>query len=196
MQTVTIRRFFLVLIVFTGFSALLDAEDKRSIPLDMYLIVDSSSSFRNAQEDAVAWINTQVVDRVLSEGDTITIWTAGETPELLFSGAISSSGGVSAEAQDIKGKLRSFAADGESADFSGALREAASRVSQTPQNRLSYTMLVTASAGGLERTLTGDARALLKWSRSEKYERWQALIVAPNIAQKVRDAAASYMRSL
>lgn len=199
MQDDKVRRIFLILIILIGFCAALDAEDRRSIPLDMYLIIDSSSSFEGAKNDAISWINGQVVDRILAEGDTVTIWAAGDSPRLLYSGGVSVSGAAAegtAGGTDIKTLLRAFSADGATADFSGALKEAAARASQTPRERLPCTMLVTASAEGLERALTGDARALFKWFRSEKYERWQALIVDPNIAQKVRDAAASYMRSL
>lgn len=182
----------ILLIILVGFSSLLNAEDKRIIPLDMYLIIDGSESFGNSKNDAVAWINTNVVDRVLTEGDRVTIWKAGDSRELVYSGDISASGGKTA----IKDKLSSLAADGKEADFSGALEDAASGVSRTPQSRLSYTMLVTASAEGMESALTGDSRSLLKWCRSEKFQRWQALIVAPDIARRVRDAAAAYMSSL
>ena len=182
----------ITLIILVSFTSLLDAEDRRAIPLDMYLIIDGSESFQNFKNDAVAWINAQVVDRILIEGDTVTIWTAGDSSKLSYSGNVSASEGK----DSIKDLLRSLGTDGKTADFSGALREAAARVSRTPQSRLPYTMLVTASAGGLEKTLTGEGQSLLRWSRSEKYERWQVLVVAPDIAPKVREAAASYMSSL
>ena len=84
---------------------------------------------------------------------------------------------------------------GKTADFTGALREAASRVSQTAKDRLAVTMLVTASAENLEPALTGSAQGLFRWFRSEKYSRWQVLIVAPDIGEKVQKTAAAYMSS-
>jgi hypothetical protein len=123
------------------------------------------------------------------EGDTIAVWAAGDRSSLVYSSAVS--GGKA----EIKDKLNALTADGKEADFAGALKEAASEVSRTPGDRIPYTMLITASAGGLQSALTGDSQGLLKWFRSEKYERWQVLIVGPGIAQKVREAAASYMRS-
>jgi hypothetical protein len=56
-------------------------------------------------------------------------------------------------------------------------------------------MLVTASAGGLGRTLSGSAQSMLKWFRSEKNMRWQAFILGPDIGGKVSQAAQNYMNS-
>jgi hypothetical protein len=187
MRKINTRK-LLILIILVSFSPFVYSQE-RTIPLDMYLIVDGSQSFQNAKNDAVAWLNSQVIDRILMEGDTISIWSAGESSGIIHSGQ------VTGEKTDIKDKLQTLKTDGKTADFSGALREAASRVSQTPQSRLSYTMLVTASAEGLEAALTGSSQGLLRWSRSERYERWQVLIVAPDIAPRVRDATASYMNA-
>ena len=183
----------LILIVLVGFfSPVLKAEDRRSIPLDMYLIIDNSAALRNSKNDTVAWINEQVVDRILMEGDKITIWAAGDTAQVVYSDTISASGDKNA----IKDRLQALDAGGRTADFSGALRDAQARSSQTAgdRSRISYTMLVTASAEGLEPTLAGGSQGLLRWFRSEKYERWQVLIVA-DIGRRVQQAAAAYMSS-
>jgi hypothetical protein len=186
------RRIFMIPIILVSFSSFLSAEDKRSIPMDLYMIIDASSSFGSAKSEAVAWFSAQVVDRYLMDGDTVTIWSAGDRAELLYSGEISSSGAKS----EIKNKLQSLATEEKKADFNAALRELESRVSKTAQNRFSYSMLITASAGGLETALAGNSQNLLKWFRTEKYERWQALIVAPGINQKVSAAAANYIASI
>ena len=185
-------RKFLILIVLVSFCfPVLNAEDRRSIPLDMYLIIDDSVALRNSKNDTIAWINEYVVDRILMEGDKITIWAAGDGARVVYSDTVSGSDGKKA----IKDKLGTLDTGGRTADFSGALRDVMSRLSQTAgdQSRLSYTMLVTASAAGLESTLTGSGQGLLRWFRSEKYERWQVLIVAPDIGRKVQQSAASYM---
>jgi hypothetical protein len=155
--------------------------------MDMYLIVDGSESFQNAKNDAVTWINTQVVDRILLDGDRVTIWRVGDSTQIIFSGE------VIGRKDEIKNALDTLRIEGRAPNFSEALIDAASRVSQTSQDRMSYTMLVTASAEGLESTLTGNARNLLRWFRSERYERWQVLVVGPDIAPRVREAAASLM---
>jgi len=56
-------------------------------------------------------------------------------------------------------------------------------------------MLITASAEGLKPAINTSGQGLLRWFRSEKYERWQVLIVGPDIGRKVQQAAAAYMSS-
>jgi len=160
----------------------------------MYLIIDGSSSLEGSKNETVAWISDQVVDRILMDGDKITIWTAGNNARVIHSDTLSGAAGK----KEIKDKLKALDAGGKSADFSGALRDVAGRLSQAApaQNRIPYTMLVTASAEGLEPALSGSSQGLFRWFRSEKYERWQVLIVAPDIGRKVQQAAAAYMSSL
>ena len=183
---------FFLLSILVSITFSLNAEDKRTIPLDMYLIIDGSSSFQNAKNDAFTWFNNQVVDRILTDGDKITIWTAGERAQIIYSETISGAAGKNA----IKDKIKALGTSGKSADFSGALRDLSSKVSETPQNRLAYSMLIIGSAEELEPALSGSAQGLLKWFRSEKYERWQVLIVAPDIGRKVQQAGAAYMSSI
>ena len=182
----------IILIILVGFVPLLNAEDKRSLPLDMYLIIDGSSSLESSKSETIAWINDQVIDRILMDGDKITIWTAGERARIIHSDTLSGAAGK----KEIKDKLAALETGGKAADFSGALSDVASRLSQSSgQNRLPYTMLVTASAEGMEPALSGSSQGLFRWFRSEKYERWQVLVVAPDIGRKVQQTAAAYMSS-
>jgi len=182
-------RVFLILIILVIFLFPLNAEDKRTIPLDLYLIIDGSSALQNSKNDAVAWVNGEVVDGILMDGDKITIWTAGDNARLVYSDTVNGAAGK----KGIKDVLATMDARGRSADFSGALRDAASRASQAAQNRMAVTMLVTASAEAMEPAITGSGQGLLRWFRSEKYVRWQVLIVGPNLGTKVQQAAAAYM---
>jgi hypothetical protein len=184
-------RYLFILIILVVFLNPLYAGDIRSIPLDMFLIIDGSSALKNSKNDTIKWINEQVVDRYLINGDKITIWTAGEKAQIIYSETISGTGGKTG----IKDKLQALDTGGKNADFSGALREAASRASQTGADRLAVTMLITASAEVLEPALTGSAQGLFRWFRSEKYERWQVLIVAPDIGKKVQQAGSAFMSS-
>jgi len=170
---------------------MLKAEDKRNIPLDIYLIIDGSESLQNSKNEAIGWINEKVVDRILMDGDKITILAAGDRSQVIFSETVTGSGGK----QAVKDKLLALETRGKKADFSGALRETASKISQISRERIPLTMLITASAEGLEPVLTGSSQGLLRWFRSEKFQRWQVLIVAPDIGKKVREAAAAYMSS-
>jgi hypothetical protein len=192
------KRFFIILIILLMFTSFLKADpnslfadDKRTIPLDLYLVIDCSESINGVKNEALAWVYSNVVDRLLIEGDRVTIWAAGNSAQIIHNGEISASGGK----QEIRDLLQNLVTNGKTADFPGALRDLAARVSQTVQNRLSYTVLVTSSAGGLESVLTGSSQALLRWSRSEKYSGWQVLVAGPDIAPKVQQAAANYMSS-
>jgi len=168
------------------------AEDIRTISLDMNLIIDGSTALNNSKNDAFTWFNEQVVDRILMDGDKITIWSAGDRAQVIYSETVSGAAGKKA----VKDKLQTLDTSGKTADFTGALRDAASRISQTQAERISYTMLITASAEVLEPAFTGSAQDLFRWFRSEKYERWQVLVVAPDIGRKVQQAAAAYMSSI
>jgi len=181
----------LLIIILVIFLSPLNAEDRRTIPLDLYLIIDGSLALQGFKNDAVTWINDQVVDRILMDGDRITIWTAGDRAEVIYSETYSGQAGK----KGITDKLAVLDTRGKAADFSGALREAASRVSQTARDRLAVTMLITASAEGLEPALSGSSQGLFRWFRSEKYEHWQVLIVATEIGGKVQQSAAAYMNS-
>ena len=184
-------RKIIILSILVCYLPLLNAEDSRAIPLDMYLIMDASSSFQDAKTDAVTWFNSQVVERILIEGDKVAVWSAGDKAEVVFSGEITPAQGKN----EIKDKLQSLPAAGRTADFSGALNDLLPRLSETSPNRLPYTMLVTATAGGLGSALTGSNPAMPKWFRTEKYERWQAFILGPDISRKVSQAAQNYMNS-
>ena len=186
------RRNFLFLAILVSFLPLLSAEDSRTIPLDLYLIIDDSEAFQNAKDNAIAWVNEQVLDRLLMEGDSVTIWTAGDSARILYSGEIST---LDAK-KDIQDTLNSIEPEGKTTDFIGALRELELVLSLTPQDRLPYSVLVTASARNLWPALTGNSQSLLRWFRTEKYERWQALIIAPGINQRVSQAASTYMDSM
>jgi len=185
------KRLFIILIILVVFSSFLKADDKRSIPLDLYLVIDCSESINNVKNDALSYVSSNVVDRLLIEGDKVTIWSAGDSARIVYSGEISAGGGK----REITDLLKNLPTNGKTADFSGALRDLAPKVSQTGQNRLAYTVIVTSSAGELGSALTGSSQSLLRWSRSEKYSGWQVLVVAPDIAPKVRQAALDYMSS-
>jgi len=186
-----IKRGLIILIVLVMFTSFLSADERRSIPLDLYLVIDCSESINGVKNDALTWVSSKIVDRLLVEGDRVTIWSAGDRAQIIYNGEISASGGK----QEIADLLQNLATNGKTADFPGALLDLAPRVAQTDQNRLSYTVLVTSSAEGLESTLTGSSQGLLRWSRSEKYSGWQVLVAAPDIAPKVRQAALNYMSS-
>jgi hypothetical protein len=163
------------------------ALDSRNIPVEVNLIMDGSSAMRNAGEEAVQWVSGYLVDGLLRDGDRITIWNAAGTAQIVYSETLSGDQGR----ENIKNVLRSLGAQGNSADFSGALREAARRNSS--RSGMTYTLLISGSPASLSPALLGSGAALLRFSRVEEFPSWRALIVALNIDSQVREAAAAYL---
>ena len=184
------RKFYFLLLIICIFPQLIMAEG-RNVGLDMFLIIDDSAALREARSSVLAWVNDHVIDRILMEGDNITVWAARDRAEIIYSGTISG------QKEPVKSGISNLGASGSRADFTEALRDAsgrASQVSRTSAERLAYTMLITASATGLEPVLT-SAPGLIRWSRSLRYEGWQVLIINPGIEPRVREAAQAYMNS-
>jgi hypothetical protein len=191
MQTINAKKksigcFFAVLFL----PAFLWAQDTRTIPLDMYLIIDGSSQTPGAKNGTAAWIGEEIIDRILKDGDSLTLWSAGPKAQVLFSETLEGADGKDA----IKTKLASLDTSGGTPDFTGALREAvAAAAARGNSGRISYTLVVSASAEALAPALTGRDAYLFRWSRVEEYSRFRVLVVAPDVHVKVREAAAAYM---
>jgi hypothetical protein len=99
------------------------------------------------------------------------------------------------EKDEAKEKLINLEIEGKTADFTAAIFEAASRsgAGRDTADRINYTLIVSGSVENLAPALEGSSAGLFRWSRAEKYSRWQAFVVAPGISEKVHQAAASYM---
>jgi hypothetical protein len=192
MQTLNSKKKSLGWFMLLFLPVFLEAQDIRTIPLDMYLIVDGSSQAPGAENETAARIGGQIIDRILKDGDSLTLWSAGPKAQVLFSSVLGEGNGKDA----AKAKLAALDISGGVPDFSGALREAAAAAARTAggnSGRISYTLLVSASAEALAPALTGRDAALFRWSRVEEYSRFRVLVVAPDIQAKVRQAAAAYM---
>ncbi|MDR1929508.1 MAG: VWA domain-containing protein [Treponema sp.] len=162
-------------------------EDSRTIPIDVHIIVDSSSAMENKKTEAAAWLCDTVVDVILIDGDRVSLWTAGTKPELIYSGMVS--GG---EKDEIKTRIRGIEFGGDSADYRGALNQARS---QSQPGRISYALLVSGSTAKDPPSREAESAGLLLYSRVDNYSGWRVLTVGLNIANQVRESAAAYMKS-
>ena len=161
-------------------------QNTRSTHIDVNLIIDGSGAFSEIAEDATGWISQNLVDELLITGDRVTVWAAGEEAKIIHSGDIQSD----ADKESVKEALRGLSPEGDAADFSGALREAASRSSPSG---ISYTLLITSSAAALSKTLLGPQANLMRISRVEEFRGWRALVIGLNLESKVRQAASAFM---
>ncbi|MDR2398102.1 MAG: hypothetical protein LBD74_05000 [Spirochaetaceae bacterium] len=177
------------------FSTRVGAEDKRtspgdtrSIPLELFLIIDGSAALSSVQDEVVRWLHEQVVDRILREGDTFTVWLAREKGEAIFSERLR---GVGDKAR-IKRVLQALPLQEGSVNFAVPIREATARSQRS--SALTYTLLISGYASGPTPSLGGDAVGLLRFTRVEEFSGWRATVVGLGINSRVRQAAAAYMQ--
>ena len=177
----------LILAVFGGFSPHIGAE-ARNTPISVNIIVDSSQALSGVKDEITAWVNSTLVEQILTEGDRVTVWSAGQTAKVVFSGRIDGN----PDKDEVKKSIRELSASGDSADFSGALRDAASRQQNSP---FSYTLLISASPASLSSVLTGAQADLMRFSRVEEFSGWRVLVVGLNLDARIRRSASAFLGS-
>ena len=154
--------------------------DQRNTPITVNLIVDGSQALSGVINDVSSTITKNLVDGILQTGDRLTIWSAGKAAQILYSETLQTSNDI----ENIKKTLKNLPAQGDVADFSAALRDVAAR--KSGQN-IYYTMLVSASPA-----LPGTNPQLLRFSRVEEHAGWRLLVIAPDINERVRQAAVAF----
>jgi hypothetical protein len=161
----------------------------RTIPLDVYIIVDGSSAMEKGREEAVSWLCSTVVDGILQPEDRIWIWRAGAKPELIYSGTLG------ADKERVKTQIRSIQFQGEAADYRGALGEAQALVSSQSRNRISYTLLVSGSGAKDPPSQEAESAGLLRYSRVDSFSGWRVLTVGLDLNARVRQSTTYYMNN-
>ena len=178
-------RYFLLpaMLVFCGFASLYGADRP---PINVNLIIDGSASGAGVKEEIGAWVLNRL-DQILVEGDRVTIWSAGAAARVVYTGTVNND----SDRENIRKSIRELSASSDSADFSGALREAAQRQG----SGFSYTLLICASSASLSSLFSGPQANLLRFSRVEEFRQWRALVVGLNLETRVRQAAANFIGS-
>jgi hypothetical protein len=179
--------FALLLALFVLFpSPFLPAEDVRLVPMDMTLIIDGSTALKAGMDGAVSWLCGHVVDEVLREGDRLNIWIAAGRAKRIFSESLSGPD----KKEEVKALLRSIAPGGDSSDFAGPLREIAGAGGG---GTMAYTLLITGSGADHSPLAGADMVDLLRYSRVQEFSGWRAIVAAPGIDSRVRNAASAYL---
>jgi len=155
----------------------------RTSPIDVYIVVDSSSAMERGREQAISWLSTTVIDNMLLNTDRIWIWTAGARPELIYSGNL-------ANKEEVKALIRSISFEGDAADYRGALFEAQSLAQRS--DRTTYTLLISGSGAKDPPTREAESAGLLRYSRVESFPGWRVLTVGLDLTPNVRRSAAYY----
>ena len=164
-----------------GVTASLWGTDTRTIPIDVYLIVDSSVDMEKGKNEAISWLCNTVIDGILQPEDRIWIWTAGVRPELVYSGSLGNK-------ENAKASLRTIAFKDNSADYRGALQEARTQAGKS--DRITYTLLVSGSGAKDPPTREAESAGLLRYSRVENFSGWRVLTVGLDLDAKIRRASA------
>jgi hypothetical protein len=170
-------------------SGFLAAVDTRTVPLDLFLIIDGSSLPASAKEAADAWMCKHLIDNLLQDGDHLTIWTASGAARIVFSDSVNR-----VRKETAKNILRTMESGG-SADFAGALRDASLRANAVQNaNRMLYTLLVSGAEASIFSTSDADITGLLRFSRVEDFSGWRVLTIGLGLSSQAQRAASNYIR--
>jgi hypothetical protein len=182
----------LLLLALCGLLSPLFAAGGRSLPVDFFLIIDGSTALEHGRDEALDWLCGRVVDGLLQEGDSLTVWVARDKAEELYSGSVAGS----ETKETVKALIRAIIVKSKKADYLGALRAASKRkAAPSPGARLNYTVLICGmSAGYTSLTGEGEMFDLLRYSRFEDFSGWRAVTAAPGIEAEIKSAAAAFMR--
>ena len=164
-------------------------KDQRIAPISVDLIIEGSEALSGVLNDVSKHLSDSLVEGILQNGDHLTIWSAGKTAQILFEDTLK----TQEDKEKINNILKTLPAEGDSADFSGALQKSAS---QKSGENIRYIMLVSASHTTLSPAILGASGQLIKYSRVEDYAGWLTLIIAPDINDKVRQAASAYFSGI
>jgi len=174
----------LVIAVFLGVFPVYAQTGAARAPIDVNIIIDGSVSLAEVKNEVTAWVSRRL-DQILVTGDRVTVWSAGPSARVIYNGRIEGN----TEKEAVKKSIMDLAPSGNNPDFSGALRDAASRQQSGPY---SYTLLISASPDALSSVLSGPQASLLRFSRIEEFTDWRALVIGLNIDARVRRAAAAF----
>jgi len=156
--------------------------DRSSINVNV--IIDTSSSFTAVKQVITTWLSTRL-DRILQDGDKVTVWSAGPSSKIIYTGTI----GGQPDREAAKKSIRDLTGEGTNADLSGALRSAANA-----RSGFSYTLLVSASSTSLSSLLSGPQSNLMRFSRVEEFSGWRAIVVGLNMDARIKRAAAAFFQ--
>ncbi|GHU12931.1 hypothetical protein FACS1894161_2190 [Spirochaetia bacterium] len=169
----------------------------RRVPLDVYVIIDSSTAMGRGKNEAVSWVCDAVLGGTVQNGDRLNLWTAGEKPALLYSGEISAD-----TREDAKKLVRNIRFQDGSADYRGALNQARTQIlagteysGRSADGRLSYTLLVSGANPKDPPVKEAESAGLLMYSRVENFSGWRVLTVGLDVGVKVRQNTSTYMKN-
>jgi hypothetical protein len=182
------------MLLFVNFSTY--SEDVRSGPIDLYLLIDTSSSLSSHYSEALSWIRSAVFEEILQKGDSVTVIGAGESVQILSESAY-----IGPESsQGLEKLLQSIRLQGTHADLAGAIRVSKRKDAAKSNPRALAVALMITGTDNRETVSNGeqtkDLEALLKYSKVEDFPGWKLIIIGLNVDGKIKAAAAEYQAFL
>ena len=162
--------------------------DLRKDPMDFFLILDISA-IKSHRQEAIEWVCDAIIDKMVQEGDRLTVWSTLDERGLVFNDTISAT-----LRESLKKQVRNLQNSGDVGNLSKALKDAERKVTALPAKHLSYTLLV--SGVGYNPNSAPDGVAdLLRYGKTMDFSGWKAMVVGLGINTRVHDAATSYINS-
>jgi hypothetical protein len=182
------------MLLFVNFSTY--SEDVRSGPIDLYLLIDTSSSLSSHYSEALSWIRSAVFEEILQKGDSVTVIGAGESVQILSESAY-----IGPESsQGLEKLLQSIRLQGTHADLAGAIRVSKRKDAAKSNPRALAVALMITGTDNRETVSNGeqtkDLETLLKYSKVEDFPGWKLIIIGLNVDGKIKAAAAEYQAFL
>jgi hypothetical protein len=153
----------------------------------MYIIIDGSSAFTRRKDAALAWLCEYAADTLLQEGDAVTVWLAAGQAQQVFAETITGQD----DKERLKRVFQALKPAGRTANYSAALQEAAALEAAADREHIPYTLLVV--AGQTSFPVKPETAGLLRYSRTQNFTGWRAVVAALGIEGEVRQAAAALM---
>jgi len=179
------------------------AEEGRTGPIDVYLLIDGSSALadRNVAEN---WVCSTLVDGILREGDHVTLWAVDQNPQPLWTLQLGKGQDTAVKDKEtLKNAILSIARTTDRSNYGAALRQASELEAQRPDRRpIAFALLIfgVGEAGNknadrltMEEANSAEFREFLRYSKTEDFPGWKAIVVGLGIGPRVREAAAEYM---
>ncbi|MFQ3547288.1 MAG: vWA domain-containing protein [Termitinemataceae bacterium] len=190
-RTFLLSFFLLLFLVFNGFCG-----DSRSIPLDMYLLIDTSKAMGSQLPEAVQWFESEILTELMQVGDECTLWTLSQQPQEIFSRSITSIDDFEIIRKQLKtiGSLRNTSDFSTSTDILAGIQKAQlADTKRGTQERIAVIFLLLGTgAEGPSKNTEGTA-SVLRYSRVEDFYGWKLFILGVNIEERTKAAAKQYM---
>jgi len=197
MQKVSTRKdiIFLLLICFCIDMIPVFGDDRRSVPLDAFIMIENSAATRATLRDQMDWLCGTVIDGMLIPGDTFVVWTYPDQTRPLIDLEISGED----QKEGLKRRVGTLVPTDKIADFPQTVRTIVSEAEKRSRPGLIQYVAISGSFvidnGQVDKhTLPSDTAELLRYSRVEDHPGWKTIIIGVGLQERVKKAAESFGR--